>query len=87
MEQSLRDEIHKGLKEFYNSFKELQERTKILKPGGYEYSHIMNVLKGRRNNDDILDLASQLLHEKRVEKEQRRILITARVRSRALQPV
>lgn len=61
-------ELNKGLRQFYGAKKELTDRTSILKEGGYTREYVDMVLRGKRNNDDIIELAVQILKEKREAK-------------------
>lgn len=61
-------ELNKGLREFYGAKKELTDRTSALKQGGYTREYVDMVLRGKRNNDDIIELAVQILKEKREAK-------------------
>lgn len=72
MDDKVREDIYAGLKSYYAAITELARRTTELRPGGYTYSYVLNVLKGNRNNDRILELAACLLLEKRAEEAARR---------------
>lgn len=65
-----RTNIWNGLKQYHGAIQDLVERTSSLKEGGYTRYHVYQVLAGRRNNLDILTLASQVLKEYQTKHEQ-----------------
>jgi pyruvate-formate lyase len=65
MNESARKELHKGLKAHYGSMKEIGLRT------GFSRIHVLDVLKGKYENLEILEAAVQHLHELEANKRAR----------------
>lgn len=63
MKKERRQEIKEGLRRHWGAVSELTRRSKALKPNGFSRVYIEKVLKGQRENSEILALASTLLAE------------------------
>jgi hypothetical protein len=66
------EEIRRGLKGHHGSISRLIRVSRKLKKGGYSRKHIEQVLRGSRNNSELLTLAAELLatlNKERAERE------------------
>lgn len=65
MIEQARTEVFNGLREHRGYMNEIVERTKDLKEEGYTRQYVYMVLKGKRNNIDILNIAAEVLKDYR----------------------
>jgi hypothetical protein len=67
MIEQARNEVFNALRERRGYMVEIVERTKELKEGGYTRQYVYLVLKGKRNNIDILNIAVEVLKDYRLK--------------------
>jgi hypothetical protein len=77
--------LRDGLHNHYGALAEVVRRTEKLKDGGFTRNYVQQVLLGKHENFDILDIAVVVLSEKETTRRQRVERLEQRVNS-ILQP-